>query len=236
MPLRVLVVEDNAINQRLVATFLEDAGHTPVLIAGGREALAVLERESFDLILMDVQMPGMDGFQTTAAIRAREQTTGIRTPILAITAHIDHEARVRCLEAGMDGHIAKPVRYEELITHVERLGSARARTDGNPVHPAAPLGRRKGLTRELAGRFVEDSLRLQAEMREAIVQRDAATLQRAAHTLRGTAGLFLAQTVLDLAQCLENLAKAENFGPDADGACRQLADELARIAQLPLPE
>jgi CheY-like chemotaxis protein len=233
MPLRVLVVEDNAINQRLVVTFLEDAGHTPVLADGGREALAMLERESFDLILMDVQMPGMDGFQTTAAIRAREQTTGSRTPILAITAHTHHEARVRCLEAGMDGHLAKPVRYEELIAHVESFGSAAVRTD---VNAAPPLGRRKGLTRELAGRFVEDSLRLQAEMRDAIAQRDAATLQRAAHTLRGTAGLFLAQTILDLAQCLENLARAEDFGPAADEACQQLADELARIAQLPLPE
>jgi two-component system sensor histidine kinase/response regulator len=238
-PLRVLVVEDNAINQRLVVTFLEDAGHTPVLAASGREALTALKRESFDLILMDVQMPDMDGFQTTAAIRAWEGSTRSRIPILATTANAHREDRERCLAAGMDGYLAKPIRYEELIALVE--SSAGREREPRPAPspnngPNSGIVQRPGLRKEMIPLFLDDSLRLQAEMREAIARRDAVALERAAHTLRGTAGFFVAQTVFDLARCLENLAKAGDFGPEADGACQQLADELARLARMPLPE
>lgn len=233
--LRVLVVEDNPVNQRLVVAFLEEAGHAPVLAADGREALSALERESFDLVLMDIQMPDLDGFQTTAAIRDREEATGSRIPILATTANATGEDRKRCLAAGMDGYLAKPIRYEELIELVETTvwGEREPRPATDPS--SAGSGRKPGLTREITPLFVQDALRLHTEMREAIARRDGHALQHSAHTLCGTAGFFKAQTVLDLARRLEKLGKAGDFGDETDLASEELAAELARLGQLELP-
>jgi two-component system, sensor histidine kinase and response regulator len=229
-PLRILVVEDNPFNQRLVTAFLEEAGHTPVLAANGREALTALEGQSFDLVLMDVEMPDMDGFQATAAIRAREEATGSRLPILAMTAHASPEDRDRCLAAGMDAYIAKPMRYGELIELVESSVSY----EREPCPAAPPVEAafgRAGVREELASQFVDDAERLHAEMRDAIARRDGPALQRAAHSLCGTAGFFKAQTVFDLARRLESLGRAEDFSTETDRALQELADELARLAR-----
>jgi two-component system, sensor histidine kinase and response regulator len=225
-PLQVLVVEDNAVNQRLVVAFLEEAGHTPVLAASGREALAALESRSFDLVLMDIQMPDMDGFQVTAAIRARDESTGSRHTIVALTAHATREDRERCLAAGMDGYLAKPVRYEELIQLVE--GSVVRAGEPATAPPQAGLGR-PGLRKELTPLFVDDAAHLHAEMRDAIARRDGAALQRAAHNLRGTAGFFKAQAVCDLARRLEDLGRAEDFSDQTDRVSQELGEELARL-------
>lgn len=225
-PLHVLVVEDNSINQRVVRAFLVEAGHTPVLAASGHEALAALERESFDLILMDIQMPGMDGLQTAAAIRRREESTGSRLPILAMTAHASREDRDLCLAAGMDGYIAKPMRYEELIELVE----SSALREPEPRPPEAGIGR-AGVRQELVGKFAADAERLHAEMRDAIARRDGAALQRAAHSLCGTAGFFQAQTVHDLARRLESLGEAGDFGDSTERAFLELGGELARLTR-----
>jgi CheY-like chemotaxis protein len=114
--LRVLVAEDNAVNQRLVVRLLEKRGHRIEVAANGREALAALRKASFDLVLMDVQMPEMDGFEATAAVRAREKSEGAQThqPIIALTAHAMKGDREKCLVAGMDGYLTKPIRVEEL--------------------------------------------------------------------------------------------------------------------------
>jgi two-component system, sensor histidine kinase and response regulator len=113
--LHVLLAEDNAVNQRLVLRTLEKHGHTVVVASTGKEALAALDWQTFDLILMDVQMPEMDGFEATVAIRAREQATGRHVPIVAMTAHAMQGDRERCLEAGMDGYVAKPIQSKELL-------------------------------------------------------------------------------------------------------------------------
>jgi two-component system, sensor histidine kinase and response regulator len=113
--LHVLLAEDNAVNQRLALRTLEKHGHTVVVASTGKEALAALDWQTFDLILMDVQMPEMDGFEATVAIRAREQTTGRHVPIVAMTAHAMQGDRERCLEAGMDGYVAKPIQAKELL-------------------------------------------------------------------------------------------------------------------------
>ncbi len=114
VPLRVLVAEDNVINQRLVSRLLEKRGHQVVVAANGREALEALERQSFDIVLMDLQMPELDGFEATAALRAREAGHGTHLPVIALTAHAMKGDRERCLAAGMDGYLSKPIRPQEL--------------------------------------------------------------------------------------------------------------------------
>jgi PAS domain S-box-containing protein len=115
----ILLAEDNAVNQKLAARLLEKRGHTVVVAADGHQALAALDKETFDLVFMDVQMPGMDGFEVTKALREKEKTNGNHLRIIAMTAHAMKGDRERCLEAGMDGYIAKPIHVKELIHAVE---------------------------------------------------------------------------------------------------------------------
>ena len=111
----ILLAEDNPVNQKVAASILEKRGHTVVTVADGREALAALEKESFDLVLMDVQMPKMDGFEATAAIREKEKTTGEHLPIVAMTAHAMKGDCERCIASGMDAYVPKPIRPADLM-------------------------------------------------------------------------------------------------------------------------
>ena len=117
--LRILVVEDNAVNQLLVLRMLEKRGHTVLAVANGRQALQSLAASSFDLVFMDVQMPEMDGLEATASIRAKEQSTGQHLPIIALTAHASNTDRERCLAVGMDGYLSKPIRSRDLDVLLE---------------------------------------------------------------------------------------------------------------------
>jgi len=119
--LRVLVAEDNAVNQLLTKRLVENQGHTVVLIASGREALEALKKGAIDLVLMDVQMPDMDGLEATAIIRQRERHTGAHLPIIAMTANAMQGDMELCLEAGMDAYVSKPVNLNELFTAIERV-------------------------------------------------------------------------------------------------------------------
>ena len=119
-PMNVLVAEDNLVNQKLVVRMLEKRGHSVTLASNGREALQAWEKQRFDLILMDVQVPEMGGFEVSASIREREKSTGAHIPIVALTAHAMSGDRERCLAAGMDGYIAKPIRAQELFETIER--------------------------------------------------------------------------------------------------------------------
>jgi CheY-like chemotaxis protein len=131
--LHVLLAEDNAVNQMLAARLLEKHGHRVKVTANGRQALAALEHENFDVVLMDVQMPEMDGFEATAAIRLREQGTGRHLPIIAMTAHAMRGDQERCLAAGMDGYIPKPIRVQELIALLERFSGVAANVEVAPT-------------------------------------------------------------------------------------------------------
>jgi CheY-like chemotaxis protein len=110
----VLVAEDNPVNQLLATRLLEKRGHRVVVAANGRETLAALEDESYDLVFMDVQMPEIDGIEATLAIREKEKTTGNHQAVIALTAHAMKGDQERCLRAGMDGYLSKPIRPQEL--------------------------------------------------------------------------------------------------------------------------
>jgi two-component system, sensor histidine kinase and response regulator len=119
-PFRILLAEDNLVNQRLAVRMLEKMGHHVVVVQTGEEALDALQDEKFDLVLMDVQMPEMDGFAATREIRRREQGGQGRLPVIAMTAHAMKGDRESCLEAGMDDYLAKPINREELQQAIER--------------------------------------------------------------------------------------------------------------------
>jgi len=119
--LRVLLAEDNAVNQKLESRLMEKRGHRVVVVANGREALETLQKQTFDLVVMDVSMPEMDGFEAAALIRAKETGSGSHLPIIAMTAHAMKGDRERCLAAGMDGYVSKPVRSQELFQAIESL-------------------------------------------------------------------------------------------------------------------
>jgi CheY-like chemotaxis protein len=120
LQLKILVAEDNAVNQRVVKRVLEKAGHTVVIAGNGKQALDEFDRQRFDLILMDIQMPEMDGFEATEAIREREEWSSIRTPIIALTAHAMSGDRERCLSHGMDGYIQKPINTSEMFQAIQQ--------------------------------------------------------------------------------------------------------------------
>jgi signal transduction histidine kinase/ActR/RegA family two-component response regulator len=125
--LRILIADDNEINRHVAIRMLQKRGHQPVAVVSGAAALAALEREPFDAILMDCLMPGLDGFETTAAVRRRERGTGLRVPIIALTAQASPEDRERCLAAGMDAHLTKPLHADRLVALLEEL-TAKERT------------------------------------------------------------------------------------------------------------
>jgi CheY-like chemotaxis protein len=117
---RVLLVEDNLVNQKLAVALLEKRGFGVTTVGDGKSGLAALQREPFDLVLMDIQMPGMDGFEATAAIREAEKSTGKHVPIIAMTAHALKGDQERCLAAGMDAYVSKPIHTSELFETIAR--------------------------------------------------------------------------------------------------------------------
>ncbi len=125
---RILLAEDNIVNQRVAARLLEKGGHSVVIVGNGKEAIAALHREAFDMILMDVQMPEMDGFEATKAIR--NSAGGKHIPIIAMTAHAMTGDRERCLEAGMDAYLSKPIRATDLLNLIEQ--TSRQRVESAP--------------------------------------------------------------------------------------------------------
>ncbi|MCI0462759.1 MAG: PAS domain-containing protein [Gemmataceae bacterium] len=221
--LRVLLAEDNAVNQKLAIRLLEKRGHRVVVAGTGNEALAALERERFDVVLMDVQMPELDGFETTAAIRAHEQGTGAHLPIVAMTAHAMKGDRERCLEVGMDGYVSKPLQANELFEVVESLVGARApapehagteRSTGKSLDVAAALkcaGGDRELLRELAALFCADYPQRMTAIRNALDQSNARQLMEAAHALKGAMGAFGPSAAFDAALQLEILARQGNL-------------------------
>ncbi len=249
-PLQVLLTEDNAVNQKLAVRLLEKRGHSIRVATNGKEALEALKQHRFDVVLMDVQMPEMDGFEATRRIRALEQETGDRVPIIAMTAHAMKGDRERCLEVGMDGYISKPLQPNELFEAVEKYVKRRASDGGTTsktrsiegpiVQLAEPafdkakalktVGGDMELLHEIIAAFLDDIPRIMLELQQAIVARDAKTLQRAAHTLKGAASVLAAFRACEIAQKLETIG-AESVFHEAEATYEDLTATLARLEQ-----
>jgi signal transduction histidine kinase/DNA-binding response OmpR family regulator len=232
--LRLLLAEDNLVNQRLAATLLERRGHHVTIAVNGREALAALARHRFDVVLMDVQMPEMGGFEATGAIREAERATGAHVPIIAMTAHAMKGDRERCLTAGMDEYLTKPLDSRRLCTLVEQIATGRQPVEMDPP-PAeisdqvlARVGGDRQLLAEISRLFVDDAPRHLERIREALEQRDGESLRRAAHGLKGAAANFEAEGVVTAARTLEEIGRTAAFDGH-EAAWRALTIETKRL-------
>ena len=244
---RVLLAEDNPVNTRLVTVTLERHGFVVVTAVNGKEAVELAAAAPFDLVLMDMQMPEMDGFEATAVIRAAEAGTSRRIPIIALTARAMKGDREACLAAGADLYLSKPVRTQELLEMIDGiLGPAVTASETAEPHAATPafdttelldrVGGDRQLLAELVEMFSEESPKTVAVLRRSLTDQDAPSLERAAHKLRGALGAFGAEAASQTALSLETLGRAGDLsGADAqlkalEGELGQLAHELARFA------
>ncbi len=243
--LSVLVVEDNPVNQQLARRLLEKEGHKATVAAGGREALKKLDQEQFDLVLMDVQMPDMDGYETTAEIRRREKVTGVHIPVLAMTARAMKGDRERCLAAGMDGYVSKPIQAEHLFATLEEVISTerpagrriRKRENGRALEGKRILDQEaalahvegdSGLLSEMAELFLLNTPRLLQAVRLAAERRDALALEQAAHNVKGSVSNFGAREAFEAAARLEKAAASGDVSSAEIGAL-QLESALERL-------
>ncbi len=241
--LRILIAEDNIINQKIAARALEQWGHSVDVVSNGREALAKLEQQNFDLVLMDLQMPELDGFETTRTIREREQATGRHMPIIAVTAHAMHGDSERCLEAGMDSYVSKPLQPRELLTEIHALTVTNhaAASQGARVvfhdevfylHPSSNAGDisaedLNGCSAEVMDAFVSDTPAQLNKLREAARNHDLSTLKSVAHYLKGSAMYLGAGKMTQLCREIE-IAATEDLSR-AGGVMAALDAETARL-------
>ncbi len=246
--LRILLAEDNIVNQKLAVALLRNQGHSSVdVVNNGKEAVAAYRAGAFDLVLLDVQMPEMDGFEATAALRALDAATGMHTPIIALTASAMKGDRERCIDAGMDAYVTKPLALNELLDAFERvlpeLAAQPANVDeGLSIDWDEALQRVDGdrqLLAEVARLFLDEAPRKMIDLRRAVALREAKTLEHVAHSLRGSASVFGAEEMMSAAHELELMARAGTLAR-SDAALAYLERkmvafnaELARFAGAP---
>jgi two-component system sensor histidine kinase/response regulator len=236
-PLRILLAEDNAVHRLLVTALLAKRGHTSVSVVNGREAVAAVANGLFDLVLMDIQMPEMDGLRATAAIREAEKVTGVHIPIMALTAHAMKGDREACLAAGTDEYLSKPVNATELFALIETLtgttaSAEPARSDDAPLPgPAFDMGSvlarvegDRSLLSELAQIFRMEVPGVIAEIRRCVATGNSAGLERAAHGFRGACGNFGAGGAVRAAYVLELMGRRASFD-DVDARVADLVRE-----------
>jgi two-component system sensor histidine kinase/response regulator len=234
--LHILVAEDNAVNQAVILRVLEKMGHSSVLARNGKEALALAFSQKFDLAFMDVQMPEMDGLDATVAIRQREKPGATHLAIFAMTAHAMKGDRERCLQAGMDGYITKPIRFsdiEKTLSDFSRAQTAVPATPGGKTAWARAealdrLGGDEELLRELCQIFLEESPKLLQKLRQAIIDADPDAVMRAAHSLKGELGYLSAAGASQAARELEDMGHEKNLSR-ASESLAVLERELAGL-------
>lgn len=250
---RILLAEDNEINQKLATLILKEMGHKVRVVGNGVQAVKAVKEGTFDLVLMDIQMPVMDGLEATQTIRKNEILTGKHIPIIAMTAHAIQGDRERCLEGGMDGYISKPIRPKDvsstLNTVMDTLSPAPPNGEKDPMDTSAMIPQttetilnevelleRFGGNRSRVGRFAQDFTKLCPEMlsdiKNAIQQKDALRLKFSAHKFKGAISVFTCGTAHHLAQELEemgsggDLSHAENTYNHLNLAIERLQKEL----------
>ncbi len=250
--LHFLLVDDNHFNRRVGTMKLQAKGHRVQVASSGKEALQLLQQQSFDIVLMDMQMPEMSGIETTEHIRKREQGTGCRVPIIAMTAHAFKEIREECLASGMDGYVAKPIRDEELWEAVAAViskippGNAVLQQPGMSVSLDSLAEADKfpdctslkmdlidqagGLEtlQQLIEVFHKDTDTYLTEIEEAIKEKDPKKLHIAAHTLKGMLKYFKAETTAELAKNLEAKGKESDL-QGADELFEQLSTGCSKV-------
>jgi len=240
--LRILVAEDNPVNQALILRLLEKEGHQATLAYNGEQAVTLAAAGTFDLLFMDVQMPKMDGFAATAAIRQREQVMGGHLPIIAMTAYALKGDRERCLDAGMDGYIAKPISLAAIRAELDKLappGRAPDPPAWDYLQARARAAQDEALLREMATIFLQESSALMGRIEQALAERDASELERATHSLKGQSRCLAANQAQSAAEKLEEMARLRDFPAAAkalaelDGAMARLLPQLRKFCEVP---
>ncbi len=240
-PLSVLLAEDSLVNQKLAIAVLEKHGHRVTAVSNGRQAVAAFDADRFDLVLMDVQMPDMDGLQATAAIRDVDARRGTHTPIIAMTAYAMKGDREQCLAAGMDGYIAKPIRFHELF---ETIDSVFLQLGKNFPHRSEAImselklidwddalegtGNDQELLHDILDAYLGEAPQLMKKIRSAIDQQNAANLHIAAHTLKGALRSIGAAAVSELAYQLERIGRSGELD-HAPESLTQLESATAKL-------
>ena len=253
--LNILVAEDNPTNQRLVVLLLDQQRLRVTTVANGREAVEKASERPFDLILMDVQMPEMDGFEATAAIRRREQASGDHIPIIAMTAHAMAGDRERCLAAGMDAYVSKPLRPDDLLATIDNVvarGPAAGQSDRARSEPGrtarvasdtervfstidgdallADFGENRTLLAEVISVFLSDVPGQLAAVRAAAATRRAESVAAAAHSLKGSVGLFSKVGAYEIARTLEHAARCGDLTA-LDAHCEELERAVRSVRE-----
>ena len=237
-PLRVLVAEDNPTNQALVAALLKQKGHRVTIVGNGRLAADRAVLETFDVVLMDVQMPEMGGLEATGLIRDHERTAGGHVPIVALTARAMAGDREQCLAAGMDAYVSKPLRTEELFAAIDSVV-------GQRPDPAAAstlvvpdkvdretllegFGGRADLLKHVVEVFLEDAPATLARVKQAIAAGDGAEVAAGAHSLKGSVGLFSQGQAFEGARRLEQIGKSGDLS-QAEAVRAEVEESVSRV-------
>jgi two-component system sensor histidine kinase/response regulator len=253
---RILVVEDNMVNSKLAVALVQKWGFIALVASEGQEALAILARERVDLILMDVQMPVMDGLEATRAIRGQEAESGEHLPIIALTAHAYASDRAKCMDAGMDEFVTKPVDHQALHGAILGLLSAGAEEgavpapgtvagdladqEGKVSDPRGPqFDRQEALSRvdgdldlleEIAALFLDSCEAWLADLHRGQTESDAVCVEKAAHTLKGSAASFGARSLVEAALRVEKIGASLDLA-GVDSAVRDLEEQVGTLTQ-----
>jgi two-component system sensor histidine kinase/response regulator len=238
--LKILLAEDNLVNQKLASRLLEKRNHSVAVVLNGREALAALEKNHFDLVLMDMQMPEMDGFEATRILREREKSTGRHQPVIAMTALAMNGDRERCMAVGMDGYLSKPIRPQELDEVLDSLvvpkENLSTETDTIPaandsvdvVQLLDRLDDDRALLAELLEIFRRECPDLLQAAQGSIDAQRPADLERAGHTLKGALGNLSATNASALAGELERIGHSTDL-TEAQTVLDRLVPELGSV-------